>query len=270
MRGRDSREPWSRPISPTTRKPDTPMHRDTKLGLALAILVMGFAAALCFPRTPGEQTESLALQSAQELDSGIRLGQVKTYTDADRPKPPVPEAVEVTPSVPIVDTTMPAPSVTEVLPADNASVPAAALAQSEPTPVNPASFPAEVVAEPEQPVVHHKTYVVKHNDTLTSIAKEHLGAAGKWPEIFAANRDKLSGPESLRPAMVLVIPIPEDEEVTPSAPPPSAIAATQEAPPAAPATRSVPVSNVPRSNTNRTKLFSQPNRIGSNNAPKLQ
>lgn len=246
------------------------MHRDTKLGLALAILVMGFAAALCFPRKPGEQTESLALQSAQELDSGIRLDQVKTYTDEHRPKPSVPEPVE-TVSTPMM--TVPAPvesGVIEVLPAHTAPAPVAGTQPSEPTPVNPASFPAEVVAEPEQPVVHNKTYVVKVNDTLTSIAKEHLGAAGKWPEIFAANRDKLSGPESLRPAMVLVIPIPEDDEVAPAAPRPSAIAATQEAPSTAPATQVVPASSAPRSNTNRTKLFSQPSRIGSNNTPRMQ
>ena len=270
MSGRDALGLLRRPISPTTRTSDTPMHRDTKLGLALAILVMGFAAALCFPRTPGEQTESLALQTAHELDSGIRLGQVKTYADAARPKPPVPEAVEVTPSVSVADTTTSAPSTNEVLPADNASVPGVARTQSEPTPVNPASFPAEVVEEPEQPVVHHRTYVVKHKDTLSSIAKEHLGAAGKWREIFAANRDKLSTPESMRHDMVLVIPIPEDDEIAPTAPPPSAIAATQEVLPASPATRSVPVSNSTRSSENREKRFSQPNRIGSDNAPRLQ
>ena len=270
MRGRDSDDPLCRPISPTTRKPDTPMHRDTKLGLALAILVMGFAAALCFPRTSGEQTESLALQSAQELDSGILQRQVKIHTGADRPQPPVPEPVEVTPSVSVADTTMSAPSVTEVLPDDNASGRAVALAQSEPTPVNPASFPAEVVAEPEQPVVHHRTYVVRHNDTLSSIARSHLGAASKHEEILAANRDKISSPESLRPGMVLVIPIPEDNEVAPAAPRPSAIAATQEAPSTLPVTQAVPASSAPRSNTNRAKLFSQPNRIGSNNAPRMQ
>ena len=46
------------------------MHRDTKLGLALAILVMGFAAALCFPRvTPETVHGDLKLVTASELDA---------------------------------------------------------------------------------------------------------------------------------------------------------------------------------------------------------
>jgi hypothetical protein len=254
------------PASPTTRTSVTPMHRDTKLGLALAILVMGFAAALCFPRTPGEQTDSLALQSAQELDSGIRLGQVKTYTHADRPQPRVPEVTEVasthTDPIPTPADVIDA----EVLPVATVPEPVAGSPTSEPVPVNPANFPPEVVAESEPPVVHHKTYIVKPNDTLSSIAKEQLGAAGRWSEIFSANRDKLPGPESLRPQMVLVIPIPEDDEVAPAVPAPSSIVAAPETPPAS---KAAPVLNSPN-NATRARFSGQPSRIGSSNAPRLQ
>jgi hypothetical protein len=269
--GRDSHRPASLPISPTTRTSDTPMHRDTKLGLALAILVMGFAAALCFPRSPGEQTESLTLQTAQELDSGIRLGQVKIHTDADRPKPPVPDVSEVAQTTPVLVPTPAEATVTEVLPADSAPEPVANSTPSEPTPVRPANFPPEIVVEQEPQVVHHKKYTVKPNDTLSSIAKEQLGAAGKWGEIFAANRDKLSGPESLRPQMVLVIPIPEDDETAPTAPSRAAIASAPDAtsPEVSPAIQAAPVSNSPR-NVPRAKFSGQPSRIGSSNAPRLQ
>jgi nucleoid-associated protein YgaU len=51
-----------------------------------------------------------------------------------------------------------------------------------------------------------KTYTVKAGDTLSQIAKEHLGSAGAYMKIFEANRDKLSDPDKLRPGQVLVIP----------------------------------------------------------------
>lgn len=241
------------------------MHRDTKLGLALAILVMGFAAALCFPRTPGEQTESLALQTAQELDSGIRLGQVKTYTDDHRPKPPVPEAVEVTPSVPVVETATSAPSATVVLPVESVPASVEAITQSEPTPVNPASLPPEVVVEEAPPVIPSKTYVVKQFETLSSIAKEQLGDAGRWREILNANRDLLTDERALRPKMVLVIPIPDGDEFTPPQGESFPVATSQ---PAETPSRVAPAPTTPNS---VQKRFRRPvNQVGASAEPRMQ
>jgi len=51
-----------------------------------------------------------------------------------------------------------------------------------------------------------KTYTVKAGDTLSKIAKEQLGDANAYPEIFAANRDQLSDPDKIKPGQVLKIP----------------------------------------------------------------
>jgi nucleoid-associated protein YgaU len=50
------------------------------------------------------------------------------------------------------------------------------------------------------------TYTVKSGDTLSKIAKELLGDAQAYPEIFEANRDQLSDPDKIKPGQVLKIP----------------------------------------------------------------
>jgi nucleoid-associated protein YgaU len=50
------------------------------------------------------------------------------------------------------------------------------------------------------------TYTVKAGDTLSKIAKEHLGDANNYNAIFEANRDQLSDPDKIKPGQVLKIP----------------------------------------------------------------
>jgi nucleoid-associated protein YgaU len=51
-----------------------------------------------------------------------------------------------------------------------------------------------------------KTYTVKSGDTLSRIAKEFLGDANAYMEIFNANKDQLSDPDKIKPGQVLKIP----------------------------------------------------------------
>lgn len=51
-----------------------------------------------------------------------------------------------------------------------------------------------------------RTYTVKPGDTLSRIAKELLGTASAYPQIFDANRDQLSDPDTIKPGQVLKIP----------------------------------------------------------------
>jgi nucleoid-associated protein YgaU len=51
-----------------------------------------------------------------------------------------------------------------------------------------------------------KTYTVKSGDTLSKIAKEHLGDANAYMKIYNANRDQLSNPDLIKPGQVLKIP----------------------------------------------------------------
>jgi nucleoid-associated protein YgaU len=48
-----------------------------------------------------------------------------------------------------------------------------------------------------------KTYTVKAGDTLSAIAKEHLGSAGAYMKIFELNKDVLTDPDKIKPGQVL-------------------------------------------------------------------
>ena len=51
-----------------------------------------------------------------------------------------------------------------------------------------------------------QTYTVKAGDTLSKIAKEHLGDANAYMKIFDANKDQLTDPDKIKPGQVLRIP----------------------------------------------------------------
>lgn len=51
-----------------------------------------------------------------------------------------------------------------------------------------------------------KTYTVKAGDTLSAIAKEHLGNANAYMKIFELNKDQLTDPDKIRPGQVLRLP----------------------------------------------------------------
>ena len=77
-----------------------------------------------------------------------------------------------------------------------ASQPAATAAPAaKPTPPPAAAAPAAP-----------KTYTVKAGDTLSQIAKEHLGSAGAYMKIFELNKDQLSDPDKIKPGQVLRLP----------------------------------------------------------------
>ena len=59
------------------------------------------------------------------------------------------------------------------------------------------------VAEPAPEAVF---YTVKSGDTLGGIAKEHLGDASRYPEIFETNQPLLKDPNLIYPGQVLRIP----------------------------------------------------------------
>lgn len=67
-------------------------------------------------------------------------------------------------------------------------------APAAPPPAGPTAAPAA------------KTYTVKAGDTLSKIAKEHLGNASDYMKIFEANKDQLTNPDVIKPGQVLRIP----------------------------------------------------------------
>jgi nucleoid-associated protein YgaU len=56
------------------------------------------------------------------------------------------------------------------------------------------------------PMPAAKTYTVKAGDTLSAIAKEHLGNAASYMKIFELNKDQLTDPDKIRPGQVLRLP----------------------------------------------------------------
>jgi len=72
-------------------------------------------------------------------------------------------------------------------------------------------WPNEIVADIKasggsSAAAAQSTYTVKSGDTLSKIAKELLGNANAYHDIFDANRDQLSDPDKIKPGQVLKIP----------------------------------------------------------------
>ena len=51
-----------------------------------------------------------------------------------------------------------------------------------------------------------RVYVVQPGDSLSKIAQEVYGQAGRWKEIFQANKDQFENPSLIRPGQKLHIP----------------------------------------------------------------
>jgi len=56
------------------------------------------------------------------------------------------------------------------------------------------------------PAAAAKTYTVQAGDTLSGIAKAHLGNASAYMKIFELNKDQLSDPDKIKPGQVLRLP----------------------------------------------------------------
>ncbi len=69
-----------------------------------------------------------------------------------------------------------------------------------------AGAPAAAKTEAPQAGQGTKTYTVKAGDTLSAIAKEHLGSAGSYMKIFELNKDQLTDPDKIKPGQVLRLP----------------------------------------------------------------
>jgi LysM repeat protein len=70
--------------------------------------------------------------------------------------------------------------------------------------VQPSAAPA---APARAPASATQTYTVKPGDTLSKIARDHLGNGNLYMEIFNANTDVLENPDKLKPGMVLKLPV---------------------------------------------------------------
>lgn len=65
--------------------------------------------------------------------------------------------------------------------------------------------------EVETKVAAAKFHTVVAGETLSKIAKEHLGSANKYMVIFEANKPMLKDPDKIYPGQVLRIPLPAEQ-----------------------------------------------------------
>lgn len=70
----------------------------------------------------------------------------------------------------------------------------------------PGTSPPVTRSEETVPGAPHRVYVVVSGDSLSKIAKREYGDAGKWPQIFEANRDLIKDPDLIHPGQKLTIP----------------------------------------------------------------
>ncbi len=70
-----------------------------------------------------------------------------------------------------------------------------------------AGWEAEVAADVKADRADvHGIHTVKPGESLSKIAKIHLDDAGRYMDIFNANKDKLKDPDMIHPGQELVIP----------------------------------------------------------------
>lgn len=59
------------------------VHRDQKIGLSLAVLIVGFTAAFCFRNEPLRDAQPLALDQTAALDARIEQLPIRAYTQRE-------------------------------------------------------------------------------------------------------------------------------------------------------------------------------------------
>ncbi|MCA9000248.1 MAG: LysM peptidoglycan-binding domain-containing protein [Planctomycetaceae bacterium] len=198
------------------------MRRDAKLGLALGMLVVGFAAAFCFPRQPRTAPWMTFQEPEPIADSELDFLPIRAYQPASPESAPIlssplsgtreeSEAISIpiTPPNPIGV----APSSISTIPNSTANGGNSETDGSAgPRPRNESSLvwtgPADVVpfATTETPAPQTLTYVVRPGDTLTGISFKFYGTISRYQQIFDANRSQLSSVDNLKVGTELVIP----------------------------------------------------------------
>jgi len=219
------------------------VHRDQKIGLSLAVLLIGFAGAFCFRHEPILHPAPLALDRADELDLRIEHLPIRAYTeregvrlpgetDRDRQRVaadgPLSDVIER----PLTGTTSDAadsgnvidlfagppeplrvaeapdrPTVTSPLPAP--SQPRDFTERSDHTgPTVSPTLPGTSIDDdaPVTAATPTVTYVVRPGETLSELSLRFLGSTARYRELFDANRDVLANPDVLPAGTLLQVP----------------------------------------------------------------
>lgn len=190
------------------------MHQDQRIGLALAVLLIGAAGAFFFRNDPKPAGSSPRLKTARALDAKIAEKSISPYlqnNDEDHETGTSARKVSdrkagESGSLPHLDT--PDFYTPNDAPADN---PLQARSDNDVQELNAIPFPdanspSSTTAETARPTAaSDRIHVVQKGETLSSIAAKELGSSGRFQEIFEANPE-LHNANDVRVGMSLRIP----------------------------------------------------------------
>lgn len=216
------------------------MHQDQRIGLALAVLLVGACAAFFFRNETRGLRDTPSLKSAAELDQRIversnrpYIKGIEAVETADRRAQRRPEDQQPNSADTLLAKAMatswnslglivgrekspkpipPAPNrdahstVRDLDPQLAASDPLAEDDDHEVTQLSPTDVQVAGNGERMSPSSNAQTYVVQKGDSLSSIAAKLLGDRNRFPELYEANRDQLPDANSLKLGQVLRLP----------------------------------------------------------------
>lgn len=218
------------------------MHRDQKIGLSMAVLVIGFAGAFCFRHEPLNLHETLAVDQATEVDRRIEQLPVRAYTEREGVGEILRQTDLLDPSSDLIDASVverpvepleiraeaggdglplfagpPEPVPTAPHATDDPTVPVGeVMVVSEQTLPRPACFAAEDGTRSPQADADSRssaatqssarTYIVRSGDTLSGISLKMYGTSRRYLDLYQANRDVLGNPNDLPVGTTLRIP----------------------------------------------------------------
>lgn len=182
------------------------MHRDLKLGLALAFLLIGATTAFFFRSETDPGAGLPQLQNPERLDIEIAGRDVIPYlgdpeADTRAISPWTKPAFLGGSSAPIRRTSVTPDPIR--IPLDDE---AEQIETGPNLPPQPVDLQDEINDESPAPAAGALTHTVQPGDTLSGLAATYLGSITRFGEIYDLNRDQLSGPNDLKVGMQLRIP----------------------------------------------------------------
>lgn len=187
------------------------MHRDLKLGLALAVLLIGATTAFFFRSETDPGAGLPQLQNPERLDVEIAGRDVIPYlgepeSDAVAAGSPWTKPAFLGGSSAPIRRTSVTPDPIRILMEEESEL-------MEPGPALPSQpegtdgdVDIDMATEPQPGVTGGQTHIVQPGETLSGLAAKYLGSITRFGEIYDLNRDRLGGPNDLRVGMELRIP----------------------------------------------------------------
>lgn len=190
------------------------MHQDQRIGLALAVLLLGAAGAFFFRNDP-KPAGTPKLKSAREVDARISEKSISPYLqskDEDVEPRTVTRSISDRARITGVQDghSFPSLDTPDFLSGDDQFQGGSAIQELSPIPVPEAgegnSHGVVSSDRTAKPAPGDRVHVVQKGETLSSIAAKELGSSGRFQEVFEANRDQLQNANDVRVGMSLRIP----------------------------------------------------------------